>query len=54
MRNAPAPVADAFCAGRLQGTIGTFGTLPSGVDAGALVDRALEVGTPRPSALGRI
>ena len=43
VRNAPAPVADAFCAGRLQGTIGTFGTLPSGVDAGALVDRALEV-----------
>ena len=41
VRNAPAPVADAFCAGRLQGTIGTFGTLPSGVDAGALVDRAL-------------
>ncbi len=43
VRNAPAPVADAFCAGRLQGAIGTFGTLPSGVDAGALVDRALAI-----------
>jgi putative acyl-CoA dehydrogenase len=41
-RHAPAAVADAFCAGRLGENRGrVFGTLPAGVDAGAIVDRAL-------------
>jgi putative acyl-CoA dehydrogenase len=34
-------VADAFCASRLAGEEGmAFGTLPPGVDAGAVIDRA--------------
>ena len=42
VRNAPPEVADAFCAGRLEGAGGrVFGTLPPGVDAPALVERAL-------------
>jgi len=42
VRHAPAPVADAFCAGRLGGDRGrVYGTLPAGVDARALIDRAL-------------
>ncbi len=41
VRFAPAAVADAFCASRLDGDWGhTLGTLPSGVDGGAIVDRA--------------
>jgi putative acyl-CoA dehydrogenase len=41
VRFAPAAVADAFCASRLGGDWGAvFGTLPSGVDAGAVVERA--------------
>jgi putative acyl-CoA dehydrogenase len=40
LRHAPAPVADAFCA-RLEDRGRVFGTLPKGVDAGAIVDRAL-------------
>jgi putative acyl-CoA dehydrogenase len=41
VRHAPAAVADAFCASRLGGDHGhAFGTLPSGVDARAIVDRA--------------
>jgi putative acyl-CoA dehydrogenase len=41
VRFAPAAVADAFCASRLGGDWGhTFGTLPPGVDARAIVDRA--------------
>ena len=43
VRNAPAAVADAFCAGRLEGGGRVFGTLPAGVDAGAIVERALAV-----------
>jgi putative acyl-CoA dehydrogenase len=40
VRHAPAAVADAFCATRLAGDWGhAFGTLPRGVDLGALVDR---------------
>jgi hypothetical protein len=36
-----APVADAFCATRLDGDWGrAFGTLPAGIDARAIVDRA--------------
>ncbi len=42
VRNAPSAVADAFCAARLAGGGGrVYGTLPTGVDAGAIVDRAL-------------
>ncbi|MCU0976947.1 MAG: isovaleryl-CoA dehydrogenase [Steroidobacteraceae bacterium] len=45
-RHAPAAVADAFCASRLAGRGGLFGTLPPGCDLGAIVERA----TPRPAA----
>ena len=42
VRNAPAAVADAFCASRLDGgPRGAYGTLPPSVDAEAIVDRAL-------------
>jgi putative acyl-CoA dehydrogenase len=42
VRHAPAAVADAFCAARLAGEGGrAYGTLPSGVDADAVVRRAL-------------
>jgi len=42
VRSAPTAVADAFCAARLDGAGGrVYGTLPAGVDAGAIVDRAL-------------
>ncbi len=41
LRHAPASVADAFCATRLDGDRGhAFGTLPQGVDARRIVDRA--------------
>jgi putative acyl-CoA dehydrogenase len=44
VRHAPAPVADAFCASRLAGDSGrVYGTLPAGVDAKAIIDRALPV-----------
>ncbi|HTU84828.1 MAG TPA: acyl-CoA dehydrogenase family protein [Solirubrobacteraceae bacterium] len=42
VRFAPPAVADAFCAARLDGAGGrVYGTLPTGVDAGAIIDRAL-------------
>jgi putative acyl-CoA dehydrogenase len=42
VRHAPCAVADAFCAARLAGEGGrVFGTLPAGVDAEAIIDRAL-------------
>jgi len=42
VRSAPPAVADAFCAARLDGGGGrVYGTLPAGVDAGPIVDRAL-------------
>ena len=42
VRHGPAAVADAFCASRLAREGGrAFGTLPAGVDAPAIVDRAL-------------
>jgi len=42
VRYAPAPVADAFCAGRLGEARGrVYGTLPRGVDGGAIAARAL-------------
>ena len=41
LRHAPAAVADGFCASRLGGGGHAYGTLPLGVDARAIVDRAL-------------
>jgi putative acyl-CoA dehydrogenase len=42
VRHAPPAVADAFCAVRLDGQGGrVYGTLPPGVDAEAIVERAL-------------
>jgi putative acyl-CoA dehydrogenase len=44
VRHAPAVVADAFCASRLDGEGGyAFGTLPAGLDVGAIVERATPV-----------
>jgi putative acyl-CoA dehydrogenase len=44
VRHSPPAVADAFCASRLTGEGGrVFGTLPAGVDAKAIIDRALPV-----------
>ncbi|MFH7597933.1 isovaleryl-CoA dehydrogenase [Streptomyces racemochromogenes] len=41
VRHAPAAVADVFCASRLGGEHGgAYGTLPTGVDTGAVLDRA--------------
>jgi putative acyl-CoA dehydrogenase len=46
VRHAPAAVADAFCATRLDGQGGlAFGTLPAGTDFGAIIDRALPEGS---------
>ena len=40
VRNAPAAVADAFCASRLAGDVGLeYGTLPAGVDFEAIIAR---------------
>ncbi|WP_030405803.1 MULTISPECIES: acyl-CoA dehydrogenase family protein [Streptomyces] len=45
VRYAPPAVADAFCASRLGGDWGAaFGTLPSGLDLAAIVERARPVG----------
>jgi putative acyl-CoA dehydrogenase len=42
VRHAPAPVADAFCASRLEGDWGrTYGTLPAGADVAAILERAV-------------
>ncbi|WP_130335518.1 DNA alkylation response protein [Streptomyces sp. BK022] len=44
VRHAPPAVADAFCATRLGGDWGhSFGTLPSGVDLAAILERGLPV-----------
>jgi putative acyl-CoA dehydrogenase len=44
VRHAPSAVSDAFCAARLGGEGGrVYGTLPGGVDAKAIIDRALPV-----------
>ncbi len=44
VRHAPPAVADAFCAARLGGEGGrVFGTLPAGVDAATIIERALPV-----------
>ena len=39
VRNAPAPVADAFCASRLGGGGLEYGTLPAGCDVEAIIER---------------
>jgi putative acyl-CoA dehydrogenase len=45
IKNAPATIADAFCASRLADDWGhAFGTLPDGIDRGAIVDRAMPSG----------
>jgi putative acyl-CoA dehydrogenase len=42
VRHSPAAVADAFCAARLGGGGGrVYGTLPRGVDAEAIIERAM-------------
>jgi putative acyl-CoA dehydrogenase len=42
VRHAPPAIADAFCVARLGGDSGrVYGTLPPGVDAAAIVERAL-------------
>jgi putative acyl-CoA dehydrogenase len=44
VRHSPPAVADAFCASRLGGEGGrAYGTLPPGVDAQAIIERALPV-----------
>src|SRR5437763_11210833 len=44
VRHAPPAVADAFCATRLAGEGGhVYGTLPAGVGAGAIIERAYPV-----------
>ena len=44
VRTAPPAVADAFCAGRLGEARGrAYGTLPAGVDAEAILARALAI-----------
>jgi putative acyl-CoA dehydrogenase len=41
IRHSPAVVADAFCATRIAGRGGqTYGTLPTGINASAIIDRA--------------
>ena len=42
LRHAPAAVADAFCASRLDRDWGgALGTLPTGLDLAPIIDRAL-------------
>jgi putative acyl-CoA dehydrogenase len=44
VRHSPPAVADAFCAARLNGEGGrVYGTLPGGVDARAIIERAFPV-----------
>jgi putative acyl-CoA dehydrogenase len=45
VRHSTPPVADAFCAARLSegGSGRAYGTLPAGVDAGAIIERAFPV-----------
>ncbi|WP_336365696.1 isovaleryl-CoA dehydrogenase [Marinobacter sp. C2H3] len=44
LRHSPAEVADAFCAGRLDTNGGlNYGTLPTGIDAAAIIKRATPV-----------
>jgi putative acyl-CoA dehydrogenase len=44
VRHSPPAIADAFCTARLAGEAGrVYGTLPAGVDAGAIIQRAFPV-----------
>jgi putative acyl-CoA dehydrogenase len=43
VRHAPTPVADAWCATRLSGGHALFGTLPTGLDLPAIIERATPV-----------
>src|SRR3954452_15790478 len=44
LRNSPAFISDAFCAARLgPDRSTTYGTLPAGIDAKAIIDRALPI-----------
>jgi putative acyl-CoA dehydrogenase len=43
VRHAPSAVSDAFCASRLGGGGHAFGTLPAGIDAAAITERALTI-----------
>ena len=46
VRNAPAFVSDAFCVSRLSADGArstTYGTLPAGIDAKAIIDRSLPI-----------
>jgi putative acyl-CoA dehydrogenase len=48
LRHAPAFVADAFVASRIAREVGgAFGRLPDGVDAPAILARALEISSTR-------
>jgi putative acyl-CoA dehydrogenase len=48
LRHAPAYVADAFVASRIASEAGgAFGTLPGGIDAAAILERALEISSTR-------
>jgi putative acyl-CoA dehydrogenase len=48
LRHAPACVAEAFVASRIaQDVGGAFGRLPDGVDAAAILDRALDISSTR-------
>jgi putative acyl-CoA dehydrogenase len=48
LRHAPAYVADAFVASRIASEpAGAFGRLPDGVDAAAILERALEISSTR-------
>ena len=49
IKHAPAAVADAFCASRLDGDGGAaFGLLPRGLDVRAIVERAAALVDPSP------
>jgi len=41
LRYSPAFVSDAFVAARLESPAGAYGALPSGIDAAAIVQRAM-------------
>jgi putative acyl-CoA dehydrogenase len=44
VRFAPAPIAGAFCASRLAGDrLGSYGTLPDGIQLRAIIERARPV-----------
>jgi putative acyl-CoA dehydrogenase len=48
LRHAPAYAADAFVASRIASEAGgAFGTLPGGIDAAAILERALEISSTR-------